>query len=124
MFRSKFAVVITLLCGLACSDMAFAQETRSFSGLTSSEYQRVFNSWTERGYWPVALTGYERGGRAAYDVVFEQSRGNTFVARHGLRTAEFNSTNERLRSDGFRLKLHTSFRVGGEMYHAAVWVKR
>ena len=57
---------------------------RAFHGLTSAQYQALFNRMTAQGYRRRTVSGYRVGGADRYAGIFEQSAASPWVARHGL----------------------------------------
>jgi len=121
-------LVCFFLAGAILTKVAYAQNiSGSFTGLSSSDYQSMFNVYVDDGYYPYRLRGYYDRVRKAvlYDVTFlPNPPGQAFEARHGINSATFSSVNSRLRALGYSLATHSAFYDGnGELLHAAVWTK-
>jgi basic membrane lipoprotein Med (substrate-binding protein (PBP1-ABC) superfamily) len=72
-------------------------------GLTSAEYQTTFNQLVSQGYRLVDVSGYSVNGQDRYAAIWEQSSGSAWQARHGLTSAEYQTTFNQLVSQGYRL---------------------
>jgi len=105
----------------------FNSGSGSFTGLSSSDYQSMFNVYVDDGNYPTRLRGYYDQAKKAvlYDVTFSPNPpGQAFEAHHGINSATFFSVNSRLRAQGYSLATHSAFYDGnGELLHAAVWTK-
>src|SRR5262249_54365592 len=58
-------------------------------GLTASEYQQAFDTYTKQGYRLIHVSGYSSGGSARYAAIFEKSPGPAWQARHGLTASQY-----------------------------------
>ena len=96
---------------------------KSFEGLTSDEYQRKFDELAPKGYRPVDIRGYPVGDEARYDLTMEKRPRGKWFARHDCSHAKFLRENARAEAEGFTLVVHSQFRVGDKVLHAAVWEK-
>lgn len=79
-------------------------------GLSTAEYQQVFDNLAEKGYRPVEVNGYSVGGQARYAAIWEQREGPAWVARHGMLSDVYQEEFFKFASEGYRLE-----RVSG--YH-------
>jgi hypothetical protein len=93
------------------------------SGLTSSQYQTLFNQSVSQGYRPIDVSGYTENGQARYAAIFEQSSGPAWVARHGQTVAQFQATFDQLASQGYRLTKISGYNVNGQDLYAGIWTK-
>src|SRR5512147_115934 len=71
-------------------------------GLSSAQYQQVFDQLVPQGFRPVVVSGYSVGGQDRYAAVFEQREGPQFEARHGLSSAQYQQVFDQLVPQGFR----------------------
>jgi len=94
---------------------------RTFTGLTSAEYQKKFNELVPKGYRPAAIRGYASAGQARYDLTLEKRSGGRWLARHNCPRERFLEENARAESAGMSLVVHSQFRVATKVIHAAVW---
>ena len=93
-------------------------------GLSSSEYQAYFDEVTAEGYRPVCISGYSDGTHERYAAVFRKPSGAApWQARHGLTSAQYQSTFDQLTSQGYRLELVNGYTVAGQDRFAAIWTK-
>jgi CubicO group peptidase (beta-lactamase class C family) len=93
-------------------------------GLTSAEYQATFNQLVGQGYKPVVVCGYSDGAVDRYAAIFRQMPGApAWQARHGLTTAQYQTTFDQLVAEGYRLELVSGYSVGGQDRFAAIWTK-
>jgi hypothetical protein len=58
-------------------------------GLTSAQYQNVFNELTGQGYRLIDVSGYSVGGQDRYAAIWEKREGPAWQARHGLTSAQY-----------------------------------
>lgn len=98
-------------------------QTKTYHGLSSAEYQEVFDRLVPLGYRPISIEGYEKDGTDCYDVKFSKKSGSAWVARHGLSDSGFRDVDITLGYLGYRLHLHSVFLVNGRPSHAALWMK-
>lgn len=116
------AIILAAAVGtLVAPASANAAETRSYYGLTSSQYQSVFDNLAPQGFRPSYMRGYESSGEARYNLTMVRQGGNRWVARHGLDSSDFKAVNDSMKLAGYRLELHSAYRVGGTWYHTAMW---
>ena len=81
-------------------------------GLTSAQYQAVFDDLTSKGYRPTLLSGYSLAGSDRYLGVFERSpAGGAWVARHGLTGAQYQAVFDDLTSKGYRPTILSGYSV-------------
>lgn len=93
-------------------------------GMTSDEYQGVFNHLISQGYRLTWVSGYAVGGQALYAAIFEKSSGPAWLARHGLSSSAYQSAVDDALSKGFRLQHVCGYSVDDEPYFAAIWEQR
>jgi N-acyl-D-amino-acid deacylase len=98
-----------------------AAHKRRFTGLTASEYQKVFGEMVAQGYRPVAIRGYGVRNEARYDVTYQKNPAGAWAARHGLSDAQFFQEDRQHKEEGMTLVVHTRFRIGNDIFHAAAW---
>ena len=71
-------------------------------GLTSGEYQKVFNEQLAAGYRLVSVSGYSNTGIARYAAVWHDGEPREWQARHGLDAAGYQRAFDDLTAGGFR----------------------
>jgi uncharacterized protein (UPF0297 family) len=92
-------------------------------GLTSAQYQQVFNELGAQGYRPIDVSGYSVGGGATYAAIFEKRSAPEFAAFHGLPGARYQEEFNRLTGAGFRPIHIAGYTVGGQDQYAAIFEK-
>ena len=93
-------------------------------GLTSAQYQATFNQLVAEGYKPVLVSGYSDGAQDRYAAIFRQIPGApAWQARHGLTSAQYQTTLDQLVAEGYRLELVSGYSVAGQDRFAAIWTK-
>ncbi|KAK5658692.1 hypothetical protein OQA88_2092 [Cercophora sp. LCS_1] len=92
-------------------------------GLTSAQYQAEFDKWTGQGYRPVHVSGYSDGGQARYAAIWEKTSGPAWAARHGLTSAQYQSTANTLVGQGYRIAKVSGYTVNGVDFYAAIFDK-
>jgi uncharacterized protein (UPF0297 family) len=93
-------------------------------GMTSAEYQQVFNDLTGQGYRLIDVSGYEVGGQDRYAAIWEQRPSPPWEARHGLTSAQYQRRFDDLKGQGYQLVHVSGYGVQGEDFYAAIWEKR
>lgn len=106
-------------------DSSSSSDDREFKGLTSDEFQQRFDEYAAKGYRAVDVRGFAVGRQARYDLTMGHRKGGgAWRGRHDMTTAQFRRENGQAERDGYELTVHSSFRVGRETRHAAIWEKR
>ncbi|HEY5802025.1 MAG TPA: hypothetical protein VIT92_17510 [Burkholderiaceae bacterium] len=90
-------------------------------GLSGIEYQQAFDSLTRQGYRLTDVSGYGVAGQDRYAAIWEKSEGPAWQARHGLNTAQYQQTFDRLAQQGLRPVHVSGYTVGGQDRYAAIW---
>lgn len=72
-------------------------------GLTSAQYQATFDKLVGEGYRLVDVSGYDVNGQNRYAAIWEKSGGSAWQARHGLTSAQYQATFDKLVGEGYRL---------------------
>jgi hypothetical protein len=121
--------------GLVETPSAFARESapalrlRSTAwvarhGLTSSQYQHVFDEQVDAGYRLTYVSGYNQGGQARYAAVWTGLPSTpAWAARHGLTAARYQQEFDSLVGQGYRPVLVNGYGIGGTDYYAAIFEK-
>ncbi|MEH2261498.1 hypothetical protein [Nostoc sp.] len=92
-------------------------------GLTSAQYQATFDKLVGQGYRLVHVSGYSVNGEDRYAAIWEKSDGPAWEARHGLTSAQYQATFDKLVGEGYRLVDVSGYSVNGQDRYAAIWVK-
>lgn len=92
-------------------------------GMSSSQYQNYFSSYTSKGYRLVWIDGYEQNGEAYYAAIWEKSSGSAYVARHGMSSSQYQNYFNMYTSQGYQLVHVNGYGVGNAVYYAAIWEK-
>jgi hypothetical protein len=90
-------------------------------GMTSDQYQGVFNRLTSQGYRLTWVSGYGVGGQALYAAIFEKKSGPTWFARHGLTSQAYQAAVDDSLLKGFRVQHVCGYSIDDEPYFAAIW---
>jgi hypothetical protein len=93
-------------------------------GLTSAQYQQVFDTLTRQGYRLVHVSGYSVDASDRYAAIWEQRGGPAWAARHGLTSAQYQQEFTRLAQQGYRPVHVSGYAVGGHDRYAAIWEQR
>src|ERR1700730_18299359 len=109
---------------LCFAHLADAAPWQARHGMTSAEYQQVFNKLTGQGYRLIEVSGYEVGGQDRYAAIWEQRAGPPWEARHGLTSVQYQQTFNDLQGKGYRLIQVSGYAVKGQDFYAAIWEKR
>lgn len=93
-------------------------------GLSSSEYQRAFDTFVSQGYRLKHVSGCSQGNQASYAALWEKSWNSTaWVAHHGMTTSEYQTLFDKYVGQGFRLVHVNGYVVSNVDYYAAIWDK-
>ena len=92
-------------------------------GMTSSQYQSEFNKYVGQGYRLTDVSGYGVKGKTYYAAIWEKTGGPSWVARHGMTSAQYQSEFNKYVGQGYRLTKVSGYGVRGKAYYAAIWVK-
>ncbi|MEZ4888586.1 MAG: M12 family metallopeptidase [Chitinophagales bacterium] len=92
-------------------------------GMTSAQYQAEFDKWTKQGYRPTTVSGYSVGNSARYAAIFRKVPGGSWVARHGLTSAQYQAEFNKWTKDGYRPVVLSGYGVNGTDYYAVVFEK-
>ncbi|MEH1924768.1 MAG: hypothetical protein V7L07_27410 [Nostoc sp.] len=92
-------------------------------GLTSAQYQATFDKLVGEGYRLVHVSGYSVNGKDRYAAIWEKSDSPAWEARHGLTSAQYQATFDKLVGEGYRLVDVSGYSVNGQDRYAAIWVK-
>ncbi|MFN0213652.1 MAG: serine hydrolase [Saprospiraceae bacterium] len=102
----------------------------SHHGMTSSEYQTKHDDYKKKGYrlvwvsgYGVGKTGYGVGQLAFYAAIWEKSSGTVSTSHHGMTGDEYQTKFDSYKTQGYRLKMVSSYNVGNTDYYAAIWEK-
>ena len=90
-------------------------------GLTSAEYQQLFDQLVRRGYRLRCVSGYEERGEARFACIWDRYAGPAWEARHNLSARVYQSEFDALSSHGFRLIQVAGYTIQGMPHFAAVW---
>lgn len=93
-------------------------------GLTSSQYQAELDKHVAQGYRLTVVTGYTVDNQARYAAIWEKTTGPAWQARHGLTSAQYQSTFDTLVSQGYRLRLVNGYTVEGQDRYACIFTKQ
>ncbi len=92
-------------------------------GMTADEYQAAFNDNVSKGFRLVLVSGYASGNEARYAAIWDKSASASWVARHGMSSAEYQAEFDKDVGKGFRLALVSGYKVGNNTLYAAIWDK-
>ncbi len=92
-------------------------------GLTSAQYQATFDKLVGEGYRLVDVSGYDVNGQGRYAAIWVKSGGPAWQARHGLTSAQYQATFDKLVGEGYRLVHVSGYAVNGQDRYAAIWEK-
>jgi murein DD-endopeptidase MepM/ murein hydrolase activator NlpD len=92
-------------------------------GVIASKYQEELDKVWTCGYYPVWVDAYDSGGNTFFNVIFRQSKGIQWVARHNLNSAQYQNEFNTWGKAGYRLINVNSYLLKGSVRYAAVWIK-
>lgn len=92
-------------------------------GLTSNQYQSVFNQYVSQGYRLVHVSGYGTAGAERFAGIWHKTNGPLWSASHGLSEASFYLENASKKSYGYQLKTLENYSISGYTKYVAIWEK-
>ena len=93
------------------------------SGLNGAQYQQVFNDLTSQGFRLTWVSGFAVGADAQYAAIFEKSDGRTWMARHGMSSADYQAAFDQAGAQGYVLRCVSGYSAAGAPTFAAIWDK-
>jgi hypothetical protein len=93
-------------------------------GLSGTQYQTEFDTWTGKGYRLAHIESYLSGGNVRYAPIFVKSSGPAYTAFHGRTAAEHQKLFDDLTRDGWRPVNITAVSPGGTRVYAGLYEKR
>ncbi len=92
--------------------------------MSSAQYQAEYNNWVgSKGYRLVEVCGYKRNGQETYAAVWEKSNGPSYVARHAMSSAQYQTEFNTQYGNGYKPVRVSAFEVGGQSRFAAIFEK-
>ena len=92
-------------------------------GMTSAQYQATFDQLVGQGYRLTSVSGYNVNGQDRYAAIWDKSAGPAWIARHGMTSAQYQATFNKLVAQGYRLKEVSGYNINGQDRYAAIWDK-
>ncbi|HLP91727.1 MAG TPA: serine hydrolase [Nostocaceae cyanobacterium] len=132
--RRKFIQFLGITSALAVlGDWTLNQESASATeasawvarhGLTSDEYQNIFNKYVTQGYRPVQVSGYVVGNQDRYAAIFEKiSNSPAWIAHHRMTSDEYQNRFNNYVAQGYRPIQVSGYAIGSQDYYAAIFEK-
>ena len=90
-------------------------------GLTSAQYQQIFDQLTAEDFHPVLVNGYPSGGAPRFAAIFHRSQTPAWVARHGLTSAQYQEAFDKYVAMGFVPDWVSGYSENGQDHYAAIW---
>jgi murein DD-endopeptidase MepM/ murein hydrolase activator NlpD len=90
-------------------------------GVPAAGYQDAFTDATIAGYRPVWVDGFDVGGATYYNAIFRPVGNVSWVARHGLTAAQYQTEFDTWTQAGLRLSNIDAYLVGGAVRYAAIF---
>jgi CubicO group peptidase (beta-lactamase class C family) len=92
-------------------------------GLTSADYQKLYDSIGKNGFWPYVISAYNTEAGVRFAAVFVKDPSVESFARHGMTAAEYQQAFDRQIQRGFRPWNISGYVDGNASRYAAVWVR-
>jgi hypothetical protein len=94
-------------------------------GMTSADYQKAFDDLVgKQGFCLSLVSGYSVGNDDRYAAIWDKKSCPSFVARHGLSSADYQKTfDDLVGKQGYHLKLVSGHKVAGHTSYAAIFEK-
>lgn len=122
--KKTVLIVAGLIIGVLTSVEAGAQAWVARHGMTSAHYQSEFDAWTAQGFRLTHVSGYTVAGQPRFAAIWEQKPGPSWVARHNLTHAQYQSEFDALARLGYRLVVVDGYEYAGEARYAAIWEQK
>lgn len=90
-------------------------------GLSADQYQQLFEALPGQGFRPVRLNVSTVSGHDLFSVIWHQSEGSEWLARHGLSAQEYQQLFSDLAGQGWRLLDVSGYGSGGHDRYACLW---
>jgi CubicO group peptidase (beta-lactamase class C family) len=90
-------------------------------GMSSAQYQNLFNQYTSQGYRLTHVSGYGVNGQDYYAAIWEKKSGPAWVARHGMTSTQYQNEFNYWTSLGYRLVQVSGYGVNNLARYAAIW---
>ncbi len=90
-------------------------------GLTSQQYQAVFDELVPQGFRPTVVSGAGVGNQILYAALFERIQGPGWTARHGLSAQQYQATFDELVRQGQRPTFVNGATQGNQVFYATVF---
>lgn len=121
MLKMMYTLAAALAFVLSTSASARAAE-ESLSGLTAGEVQKAVENYGKKGWKPVSVKGYADGNQSKYDITFREEKGG-WIMHHEMTQDKFNTHKQDLALSGWKVTVHSTWKVNGQVRHVAVWTK-
>ena len=93
-------------------------------GMTSSDYQSLFDQYVKQGFRPVHVSGYVVNNVDYYAAIWDKSPSGAWVARHGMSADQYQNEFNTWGGQGYRLTLVSGYTLGSDHdTYAALWLK-
>lgn len=91
--------------------------------LSAGEYQATVSQMASRGLRPVHINVANIAGEPRFSVIFKETDGRAWEARHDLTSSAYQAAFVRFLEQGFRPVRVCGYDKGGETRYAALWEK-
>jgi CubicO group peptidase (beta-lactamase class C family) len=92
--------------------------------MTGAQYKTEYDEQSKNGYRLVHLDGYGVGDTPYYAAIWEKKTGPKLVAHHRVTVKRFQTENDRLKKNGYKLISVEGYGVKDKAHYAAIWEKR
>ncbi|CAM6118437.1 unnamed protein product [Calypogeia fissa] len=114
-------LIIFTLWALAMGAKAQSNPWVAYHGMTSDQYQNNFNNLVAQGYRLNYVSGYTLNNDPRFAAIFEQRSSPSWVAHHGMTSAQYQQYFNTYISQGYRLVVVNGYTVNGMDYYVAIW---
>ena len=90
-------------------------------GVDAAGYQKFFNTWTEKGYFPILVSATGTINNAVFAAMFEQGNPGPWFARHGMTPADFQSANAAALAARQMIRSFAIYGTASDRRYAAIW---
>jgi Polyglycine hydrolase-like, structural repeat len=94
-------------------------------GMTSFQYQHYFDQYLLKGYRLKHVSGYNVDGKIYYAAIWDKTKSNKWVAKHGLNSQQLQLAFNDYVNKGYRLYQVSGYKgPNDEPNFAAIWIKK
>jgi len=99
-------------------------KTLTYHGVSASQHQRIFNSWTKKGWKPRVISVASVRGNRVYAAVYTKQNIGSWLAKSQLPSAQYQTTYNAQKKKGRRLVYLKSYEHNNQPYYSAIFASK